>query len=61
MKINLPQKALPLYSAQEKHGTVGGGPEEGHENVHGAGEPLLCRQAERVGVQSGEEKALGRP
>ncbi|KAK4815346.1 LOW QUALITY PROTEIN: hypothetical protein QYF61_000178 [Mycteria americana] len=42
--------------AQERHGPVGAGPEEGHKNDQRAGTPLL--KAERVGVvQPGEEKA----
>ncbi|KAK4827360.1 hypothetical protein QYF61_017285 [Mycteria americana] len=49
-------------SAQQGHGAVGAGPEEGHENDPRAGAPLLRGQAERVGVvQPGEEKAAGRP
>jgi len=48
-------------SAQEGHGPVGVGLEEGHKNDQGAG-ALLQGQAERVGgVQPGEEKAVGRP
>jgi len=36
--------------------------EEGHEDAQKAGASLLRRQAERVGVvQTGEEKASGRP
>ena len=49
-------------SAQEWHGAVGVGPEEGHKNDWRAGAPLLWGKAEGVGVvQPGEEKALGRP
>jgi len=49
-------------SAQERHGPVGAGPEEGHQNDPRAGAPLLHAQAERVGVvQPGEEKIPGRP
>ncbi|KAK4820564.1 hypothetical protein QYF61_001627 [Mycteria americana] len=49
-------------SAQEGHGAVGAGPEEGHENDLRAGAPILRGQAERVRtVQPGEEKATGRP
>ncbi|PKU35449.1 rna-directed dna polymerase from mobile element jockey-like [Limosa lapponica baueri] len=48
-------------SAQERHGPVGTGPGEGHEDDQRAGAPLLGGQAKRVGVfQPGEEKALGR-
>ena len=48
--------------AQEGHGAVGVGPEEGHKDDHRDGTPLLWGQAERVGVvQSGEEKASERP
>ena len=49
-------------SAQERHGPVGAGPEEGHTNNQRAGALLLWEKAERVGaVQPGEEKAPGRP
>ena len=49
-------------SAQERHGPVGAGSEEGHKNHQRAGTPLLQGKAERVGVvQPGEEKAPGRP
>ena len=49
-------------SAQEGHGTVGAGPEEGHKDDPKAGAPLLWGKAERVGaVQPREEKAPGRP
>ena len=49
-------------SAQERHGPVGVGPEEGHKNDQGARTPVLCIKAERVGVfQPGEVKAPGRP
>jgi len=48
--------------AQEGHGAVGAGPEEGHKDDPRTGAPLLGGQAERVGaVQPGEEKAVGRP
>jgi len=48
--------------AQEGHGAVGGGPEEGHKNDLRAGAPKLWGMAERAGlVQPGEEKAAGRP
>jgi len=51
--------ALEL-SARDRHGAVGVGPEEGHEDDHRAGAPLLRGQAEGVGaVQPGEEKAPG--
>jgi len=64
---------LPLYSAlvrpqlwnpqaQEGHGPVGAGPEEGHKDDLRAAAPLLWGKAERAGaVQPGEEKAAGRP
>ena len=49
-------------SAQERHGPVGAGPEEGHKNDQRDGTALLRGKAERVGVvQPGEEKAPGRP
>ncbi|GAB0189971.1 cAMP-dependent protein kinase inhibitor alpha [Grus japonensis] len=49
-------------SVQERHGPIGVGPEEGHEDDQEDGTPLLLGQAERVGVvQPGEEKALARP
>ena len=49
-------------SAQDRHGSVGEGPEEGYKNDLQAGTPLLWGKAERVGVvQTGEERALGRP
>jgi len=49
-------------SAQERHGPVGAGPEEGHKNDQRGGTPLLQGKAERVGaVQPGEEKVLGKP
>jgi len=49
-------------SAQERHGPVGAGPEEGQKNDQRAGTPLLRGKAERLGaVQPGEEKAAGRP
>jgi len=48
-------------SAQERHGPVRVGPEEGHKNNQNDGAPLLKGKAERVGVvQPGEEKAPGR-
>jgi len=47
-------------SAQEVHGPLRAGPEEGHEDDQRAGVPLLGGQAEGVGaVQPGEEKAPG--
>ena len=49
-------------SAQERHGTVGAGPEEGHKDAQRDGTPLVWGKAERVGaVQPGEERAVGRP
>jgi len=48
--------------AQEGHGAVGAGPEEGHKDDQRAGAPLLGGKSERVGAaQPGEEKAVGRP
>jgi len=48
--------------AQEGHGPVGAGPEEGHKDDPRDGAPLLWGKAERVGaVQPGEQKAAGRP
>jgi len=48
--------------AQQRHGAVGAGPEEGYKNDQRTGTPLLLRKAERIGVvQLGEKKALGRP
>jgi len=49
-------------SAQERHGPVGAGPEEGHKNDPRDVTSLPWGKAERVGiVQPGEEKAPGRP
>ena len=49
-------------SAQEIHGPIGAGPEEGHKNDQRDGTPLLWGKADRVGaVQLGGEKASGRP
>jgi len=49
-------------SAQERHGAVGAGPEEGHKTKLTAGVPLLAGKAERVGAfQPGKEKVAGRP
>ena len=49
-------------SAQERHGSVGVEPEEGHKNDPRGGAPLLWGQAQRVGVvQPGEEKTPRRP
>jgi len=48
--------------AQSRCGTVGVGPEEGHENAERAGAPLLWRQAEGAElIQCGEEKAPAKP
>jgi len=47
--------------AQEGHGAVGAGPEEGYEDDQRAGAPLLWGEAERAGaLQPGEKKALRR-
>jgi len=52
----------PEPPAQERHGPVGAGSQEGHKNDQRAGTPLLWGKAESVGaVQPGEEKAVGRP
>jgi len=49
-------------SAQERHGPVVVGPEEGHKNGPRTGAPLLQGQADRVGaVQPEGEKAAVRP
>ena len=62
-----PSSAIILHlalepSAQERHGPVGAGPEEGHKNDQRDGTPLLQGKAEGVGaVQPGEEQAVGRP
>jgi len=49
-------------SVQERHGPVGAGSEKGHKNDPRAGASLLGGKAERArAMQSGEEKALGRP
>ena len=49
-------------SAQERHGPVGAGLEEGHKNFQRAGTPLLREKDETDGVvHPGEEKAPGRP
>ena len=53
--------STPESSAQERHGPVGEGPEEGHKNDQRVRTPHLWGKAERVGaVQPGEEKAPGR-
>jgi len=53
---------VPKPSAQEGHGPVGVGPEEGHKNDQWDGTPFLIGEAERIGaVQPGEEQASGRP
>ena len=47
-------------SAQERHGPVGVGPQEGQKNGQRAGTPLVWGQAEGFeAVQPGEEKTLG--
>ena len=38
------------HSTWERHGPVGAGPEEGHENLQRDGTHLLGRQAETVGI-----------
>ena len=49
-------------SAQERHGPVGVGPEEGHKNGQQDETPLLWEKAQWAGaIQSAEEKAAGRP
>jgi len=49
-------------SAQERHESVGEGPEEGHKNGQIAGTPLLEGKTETLGiVWPGEEKAAGTP
>ena len=49
-------------SVQERHGSIGACPEEGHRNDARGGTPPLQGQAERAGaVQPGGEKALRRP
>ena len=49
-------------SAQERHGPVGVGSEEGHKNGQRDGTPLLQGKAERDGaVRPGEEKVPGKP
>ena len=49
-------------SAQERHGPVGMGPEDGHKDDLRAGTHLLWEKAERIGApQPWEEKALGTP
>ena len=46
-------------SAQERHGSVGVCPNEGHRNDPREGTPLIRGQAGRAGaVQPGEEKAV---
>jgi len=49
-------------SAQDRHGPVGVGPEEGHKNNQRAGTPLVWGKAATVGiVQPEKDKALGTP
>jgi len=43
------------------HGAPEAGSEEDHKDDQRAGAPLLYRQAERAGVQPGEEKDPERP
>ena len=50
------------HSAQERHGSAGALPEEGHKNGQKDGTPVLREQAETAGVvRPGEEKAPERP
>jgi len=45
---------------QERQRAVGEGPEKGHKDDQGVGEPPLRGQAEGAGlIQPGEEKAAG--
>ena len=46
-------------SAQDGHGAVGAGPEDGHKDDQRAGAPCLWEEAERVGVLQPEEGSGG--
>ena len=46
--------------AQEGHGVVRAGPQEGHKDDQRAGTSPLCGQAEEAGIlQPGQERAPG--
>jgi len=51
-----------VHPVEDRHGPVRASPEEGHENCHRAGTPLLQGKTERVVVaQPGEEKTAVTP